>query len=193
MIDLPKRRVRYSDERDEILRDHHAAGAHPRMSHATSLWIGIASLAVGAGTAYYGAQQQKKAVNSANNANASLQQNQNDQSWTNYLATRGISPTTPVLAGQMPSAGGYTAINTRLPLWAGIVAKPANNGGSFLRKKGEPSSYALATPALGGYTPASVTPQSTGGGGSTGDLLKKATKDHLAIIDPIQGLKRLFG
>lgn len=73
---------------------------------------------VGAGAALYGANKQSKDNKAAQDQNAQLQREQNNSSWVNWLMTRGMQPTGPVQAGQVPQAGQYSAVNTRLPLWA---------------------------------------------------------------------------
>jgi hypothetical protein len=146
----------------------------------------IGTAAVGAGTAYYGAQQQKKAVNATNNANAAQVQGSNDYNWSNYLATRGLIPTSPTSAGQMPSSS--VAVNSRLPLWANVT--PDSTGGGFLRKIGGPTTYTLSPQAITGPSSTQVAVGPVGGSQS---LLQKATKDHLKILDPLGGLSKLFG
>lgn len=186
MIDLPKKRARYADERDELSHDLRLGRAHPKLSRATMLWVGLGTVVVGGAVSMYGANKQAKASAAANNTNASLQQQQNDQGWINYLATRGISPTTPISAGQMPTGGNYQAINTRLPLWAGMTAAPSSGSGGFLRKKGAPVSYSLGAPSLGGVpqvAPSAAT-SSGGGGGGIAALLTRPLNPRTAW-DPI--------
>jgi hypothetical protein len=103
----------------------------------------IGSAAIGAGVSAYGANRQAQDNRAAQDQNARLQQQQNDASWTNWLMTRGVMPTSPVSAGTMPAAGASRAVNTRLPLWANInlpqaTPQPQNGGARvpFLVKRG---------------------------------------------------------
>lgn len=82
------------------------------------LWVGIGSAVLGAGASIYGANKQAGAIQDANQQNTALQQQQNNSAWVNWLMSRGVAPTSPVPAGVMPAPGGYTAVNTRLPIWA---------------------------------------------------------------------------
>jgi hypothetical protein len=98
-------------------------------SLGTSMWVGIASIAVGAAGTLYGANAQKKANQSAQNANQAQQDKQNDFAWNNWLMTKGIQPNTPLAAGTMPSRGGYSAVNVRLPLWATMKMPSTSTSG----------------------------------------------------------------
>lgn len=101
--------------------------------------IPVAAAVIGAGASAYGANKQAKSNASAQAQNAALQKEQNDASWANWLMTRGITPTTPVAAGTMPTAGNYTANNTRLPLWATMqrpAAPGAGSPGRWVKKGG---------------------------------------------------------
>lgn len=118
MHELKLRRLHSRTEDEE--RDGNA-GIHPRFSYAS--WVAAAVVGsglIGAGTALYGANKQSQDNRAAQDQNARLQQDQNNAQWTNWLMTRGVAPTSPVTAGVMPTAGNYTATNTRLPLWANI-------------------------------------------------------------------------
>jgi hypothetical protein len=133
MIDL-RRKFRARSEEDEMALQ--TLNAHPRFSHATMMWVGIGSAALGAGASIYGASQQRTANNRAQDTNARLQQQQNDQAWANWLMTRGVAPTSPVAAGVMPTAGNYRAVNTRLPIWASVSPRTsAVQGAPFLIRK----------------------------------------------------------
>lgn len=89
----------------------------------------------GAGLSLYGANRQAQANQAAQDQNAQLQRDQNNASWTSWLLSKGIQPSSPVTAGTIPTAGNFTAANTRLPLWATIQRPTMNvpsaaNGGA---------------------------------------------------------------
>lgn len=113
-------------------------------SQAASLGSGI----LGAGATVYGAVTQQKASNAANAANQANVTQANNESWTNYLMSRGINPGGVVPYGTIPA--NAPAINTKLPLWAtvsaptGIGTGPAGSGGAAL-------------PASAGYAPRGAT------------------------------------
>ncbi len=89
------------------------------MRHHT--WVALATAAIGAGTAVYGASQQKKANQQAQAANAALQDKQNQSAWDAWVMTRGIAPDGSA-PGVLPTNG--RAVNTRLPLWANVSTTP---------------------------------------------------------------------
>lgn len=94
-------------------------------------WSGIAVGVglLGVGTSLVGANKQAGAIDSANQANQQAQQQQNNLQWQAWLMSKGIQPTNPVTAGTMPTS--FTAINTRLPLWANVNvsrALPSSTG-----------------------------------------------------------------
>ena len=166
------------------------------MSLGTSLWVGVGTLVLGAATSLYSANAQKKANQGAQNANATAQDKQNAASWTNWLMTKGIMPTTPVAAGVMPSAGGYAAVNTKLPIWANVnygATAPgvsASGGGIRLVKKGTATqgiTGLVATLPGASAAPVDTTtaPAATGGGMSSGT--KGAIAGALLTGDPIMG------
>ncbi len=72
-----------------------------------------------------GNNQQNVANNAAQDANLAAIDKINNSAWTNYLMTRGISPNKPVAAGVLPPKGQYTAVNTRLPLYATMPPRAA--------------------------------------------------------------------
>ena len=166
----------------------------------SSLWVGIGALVVGAGTSLYSANAQKKASQAATNANVASQDKVNDSAWTAWLMSKGIQPTTPVSAGTIPTAGNYSAINTRLPIWANVnygTSAPGSNGGMRLVKKGSPT-----TAGITGFAKAPAVPVATtegdaaaaaSGGGKNGavDLAVKGAKlgvgTFLAGGDPVLG------
>lgn len=85
----------------------------------SEVWAAAIAVA-GVGASVYGTQQQKKANARAQDANAAAQQQSNEIAWSNYLLSRGIAPTVPVAPGQIPEAGQYRAVNSRLPLYANV-------------------------------------------------------------------------
>lgn len=91
------------------------------------MWTAIGVGVLGAGTTLYGINAQKKANQSATNANKEAQDEQNLLAWNNYLLTRGIQPKTPAAPGVVPGPGGYSAVNTRLPLWATMKMPATSN------------------------------------------------------------------
>lgn len=74
--------------------------------------------AMGAGTAIYGADQQRKNNNTAIDANAALQDKTNQSAWASYLLSRGLNPAGSS-TGVIPT--NAQATNTRLPLWANVT------------------------------------------------------------------------
>lgn len=104
-------------------------------------WVAVGTAVLGAGTTLYGINAQKKANQATAETNAETQDKQNRAAWSNWLMTKGIAPTTSVEAGVMPTAGKYTAVNTKLPFWAnvtyGSLAPGSKVGGGIrLVKKG---------------------------------------------------------
>lgn len=89
------------------------------------MWVGIGSTVLGAGASLYGANKQSKDNQAAQDQNARLQQEQNNNQWVSWLMSRGVQPTGPISAGTIPQAGQFKAVNTRLPLWATMTPKPA--------------------------------------------------------------------
>lgn len=134
MIDLPARKRRCHDEAQQIAEA--SATSHPVRSRASVAWIGAGIAAVGLVTNVVGANKQASAISDANAANQSAQAQQNSGAWGNYLLTRGIAPTTPPTPGVIPSAGQYTAVNSRLPLWANVTS---SNGPKRWVKSGTPA------------------------------------------------------
>ncbi len=155
------------------------------------MWVGIGTAAVGLATNLYSTNAQKKSNQGAQNTNAELQDRQNDASWANWLMTRGIMPTTPTKAGQMPTS--YGAVNTRLPLWANVsLARNGTSatGGMRLVKKG---STAPGGPKIGGLvaklpvgagTGNVATPGAEGATGelSRGDRILRNAMDPLNLM-----------
>lgn len=103
-------------------------------------------------------------------------------------------PLGPVTAGQMPSS--YTPVNSRLPLWANVTESRPQSGG-FLRKIGSTPTYTLSPQLMGANQQSGGT--TTGGTSSSsyvnprGAYLKEAATDPFVAMDPIRGLKSLFG
>lgn len=143
MIDL-KRTNRRMQSAEDALREGETQ--HPHLSRATMAWVAVGSAVLGAGTSIYGANQQKKANQSAQNQNAALQREQNDAAWSNWLMTRGVAPTTPVSAGVMPTAGNSTAVNTRLPYWATVNVQ-SQPGSLRVVRRGTAAPRPALTPA----------------------------------------------
>lgn len=101
------------------------------------IWGALTVAAIGAGASLYGANKQNIANNKAIDANVKAQDTQNAAQWTNWLMSRGIAPTSPVAAGVMPTAGNYTAVNQRLPLWANVSpTRTATANQPFLIRRG---------------------------------------------------------
>ena len=142
-------------------------------------WIAIGTAVVGAGTSLYGANQQQKANKAAQDQNIAQQDKQNAAAWTNWLMTRGVAPTSPVTAGQMPSS--YTAVNTRLPLWASINQP---TGPSRWQKVGanyaKPNTLAVTAPIGSAATTGAAGATAPVGGSSTSTGQKL-----LNVVDPL--------
>lgn len=133
MHSLNLRNRRHKSEGDELRGEQ---PSHPKFSRAT--WVAVAvggSAVLGAGVSMYGANRQAQDNRAAQDQNAALQRDQNNASWTSWLLSKGIQPSSPVTAGTIPTAGNFTAANTRLPLWATMqrptmnVPQPANGAG----------------------------------------------------------------
>lgn len=77
-----------------------------------------------------GISEQKKANAAAQAANKETQDSQNTLAWNNYLMARGIQPNSPAAPGVVPGPGGYSAVNTRLPLWATMKMPATSTSGS---------------------------------------------------------------
>ena len=143
MHSIISRKKRFRFEEDE---KYDYMPEHPRHSHATWAAIAVGGAAlIGAGASIYGANKQAKSNQAAQEQNAEAQDKQNAAAWANWLMTRGVAPTSPTAAGQMPSS--YSAVNTRLPLWATISQNKPSAGTPFLVKKG--SAVAAPTYKLG--------------------------------------------
>lgn len=166
----------------------------------SSLWVGIGALVVGAAGTLYSSNAQKKASQAATNANVSSQDKVNDSAWTAWLMSKGIQPTTPVSAGTIPTAGNYSAINTKLPIWANVnygTSVPGSNGGIRLVKKGSPTTtgitgFAKTPPAPAAITEADAAAAASGGGkGGAADLAVKGAKLGVGTLlaggDPLLG------
>jgi hypothetical protein len=95
----------------------------------SSLWIGLGAIAVGTAGTLYSTNAQKKANQSAQNANQAQQDKQNDFSWNAWLMSKGVQPNAPLTAGTMPTPGGYSAVNTKLPLWATMKMPSTSTSG----------------------------------------------------------------
>ena len=108
--------------------------------------------AAGVGTALYGANKQADASSAANAQNQSNVTNANNESWTNYLASRGLNPGGTVPYGTIPT--NAAPINTKLPLWATINVPnqflPGGSGGGASLPGGGGN-------AAGGYVPRGMT------------------------------------
>lgn len=139
-----KQRRRHRSEEDELRGD---LAHHPRFSYATWVAAAVAGSAVlGAGVGLYGANRQSQDNARAQEQNAQLQREQNNAAWVNWLMTRGIQPTGKVETGQVPQAGQYTAVNTRLPLWATINVQ-SSPGPLKVVRRGTPAQTPVLTPA----------------------------------------------
>lgn len=141
----------------------------------SSMWLGLGSLAVGVGTSLYGASQQKKAIESANTSNQAASDKQNDSAWAGFLLGKGVAPTTPVQAGVMPSAGNFTAVNTRMPLWSSMNTPTGKSrwqkiGGST-PAAGTLAITKFATVPTSTTTASSTTPTSIGTGQKLANIL----------------------
>lgn len=126
-------------------------------------WVAVAVIAagaIGAGATIYGANKQASSSAAANEANKTAVEQANDQSWTNYLLSRGLSTGSVIPAGTMPTGG--QAVNTRLPLWATVDVPNQylrNGGGASLQS----ALVGGGAPTVGGYAP-SAAKMSAGGG-----------------------------
>jgi hypothetical protein len=100
----------------------------------TAVEVGTLAVgALGAGAAIYGANKQADASSAANTANQQNVQTANNESWTNYLASRGLNPGGTVAYGTIPT--NAAPINTKLPLWATVnvpnnLASPGGSSGA---------------------------------------------------------------
>lgn len=126
------------------------------------MWVGIGSLAVGAGTTIYGANKQSKDNKAAQAQNAELQDKQNAAAWANYLMQRGLNPNGAV-TGQIPTSG--QAINTKLPLWASANFAAPGAKSRWVKKGTLPTRNTLARQT---YTQAPALPASTTAAASSG-------------------------
>lgn len=120
-------------------------------------WVAVAVVAagaIGAGAAVVGSSKQASASDAATAQNAQNVSQANDQAWTSYLLSRGISTGSVLPAGTMPT-GGYTAVNTKLPLWATVKVPTsmASGGGASLG-----GSLSGAGSTGGGYAPRGQSP-----------------------------------
>lgn len=73
------------------------------------VWTAIGTTAVGLGTSLYGANKNAQAQRDAQAQNVASQQAASAEDYRRWLLTRGIDSNT----------GG--AVNTKLPLWAGVI------------------------------------------------------------------------
>lgn len=126
------------------------------------IWGALAIAAVGAGTAIYGANQQKKANAAANATNAENVDKTNDSAWASYLLARGVNPA-GAKAGVLPS--NPQAVNTRLPLWA-QVSRPGTASKGFRITGGPNSGPKLSTAGTGFSQPAAAIDPNTAAAGS---------------------------
>lgn len=151
--------------------------------------IAAGAAVAGTAVAYKGAQDQKKANANAQQQNQSQFDNSQNQNWINYLLTRGINPgSNPVETGKIPTSG-YTAVNTKLPLWMNL------SGGST---PGKAFDYKFSNAPITGTQPMNTTSSAavTGGGGgsSTSSKLKTAGAVVGSLFgDPLPGLIKIFG
>jgi hypothetical protein len=131
---------------------------------ATAAVIGAA--VIGAGATVYGADKQASASAAANSANAAAVNTANNESWTNYLASRGISQ-----GGTVPYGTGLTggqAINAKLPLWATVNVPTTESGAggsnSLASAFSQPTSAApAATPTPAAAAAGTSLPTTPGG------------------------------
>jgi hypothetical protein len=86
-------------------------------------WVAVAGIAVGAGTAIYGANKQKQNQQDANAANQASIANADQSAWNAYLMQRGINGGGNVPFGQIPT--NPQIVNSKLPLWANVRMNPA--------------------------------------------------------------------
>lgn len=87
------------------------------------IW-GAAVAAVGIGASLYGANKQAKDAAHAQDVNIAAQQDAQRGNWMNYLTTRGIAPGPNTQVGEIPGYAPGSVVNTKLPLWAKVVAPP---------------------------------------------------------------------
>lgn len=165
-----------SDQHERDQQSTWRRGASCVITTLSEIWIaGLVTLA-GAGISYAGSKKQADAIKDANASNTASTADQNSAAWTNYLMTRGISPTVKLAAGQMPTSGNFVATNVKLPLWAGYTTTPGVGGA--------PNTYALATPPTGGVAPptaADISASQTSGTSNTGSRIGTAL-DPLGLV-----------
>lgn len=116
--------------------------------------VAIGAAVVGAGTEIYGASEQKTAASEANDANQKNVQTANNESWTNYLMSRGINPGGTVAYGTIPTNG--QTINTKLPLWATVNVPNTMSGpggSNTLASALAPTPLPSVGGVAGGYNP----------------------------------------
>lgn len=119
-------------------------------------WVAVAVVAggvIGAGATIYGANKQSDASAAANQSNQDNVSQANNESWTNYLMSRGLNPGGTVPYGTIPT--GSQAVNTKLPLWATLAVpnKFASQGGGAAALQGSLGGSPGAGYSAGGGTP----------------------------------------
>lgn len=127
------------------------------------IWGAIAVAAVGAGAAVYGANQQKKANQTAIDANNANADKTNQSAWNSYLLSRGVNPA-GVATGQLPQ--NAQAVNTKLPLWASVT-RPGTAAKGF-RIGGTSAGPKLALGGTGFSQPSTTVDPNAVAGGSAG-------------------------
>lgn len=154
----------------------------------TSVWIGIATAAIGAGTVVYGAQQQKKLNQAAQNTNANLQGLSNDSAWQSYLLTRGINPA-GATAGTIPN--NAQAVNVKMPLWAGVSRTGTAAPGFRVGKTTGPKIAVLSN--FNQPAPATAVASTSGAQPSTQDKISTGIGQFFNPFDSSKDLLGIFG
>jgi hypothetical protein len=91
-----------------------------------SMWIAGATMIVGAGSAIYGADKQRKLTNQTNDANRLAATSADQTNFDRWLMTRGIGE-------------GGAPVNTKLPLWATVTRGAPRADGTAGRWRVAPS------------------------------------------------------
>jgi hypothetical protein len=128
----------------------------------------VASAVVGAGASVYGSDKQSADSKAAAAANQQGVTAANDESWTSYLASRGVQTAGNVPYGEYP---GGAAINTKLPLWAtvNVPATETGPGGSsslaaaFSNPTNLSTPSTMAAPSTAAPTAGTALPRAPGG------------------------------
>lgn len=122
------------------------------------LGTGILTSAVGAGTAIYGANQNKKAIDNANKTNQQIAADTNAANYQLWLESR----------GQMSDG---TAVNTKLPRWMTVRVNGTPTVKRALVKKGQSPTLANPYAGVSASPYAAPTPSAPASGlGATGTV-----------------------